>query len=215
MVEVIPAILTNNPQELKSMLALLEGVAERVQIDVIDGVFADNKTLDPKALEGAELDIKIDFHLMTKNPVDWVEKCVRSKADRIIGQVELMQDQIEFVSKVQEADILVGLALDLETPLASIDKEILDKLDVVLVMGVPAGFGGQKFDKKALGKIKELNKMRQKDPTSFKICVDGGVITDNIEEIAKAGADEISVGRRLFKGNIGQNIERFKKEVEK
>lgn len=211
MVEVIPAILTNNPQELKSKVASLEGISERVQIDIIDGVFADNKTVDPQALEGVELDIKIDFHLMTKNPVDWVEKCVRSMADRIIGQVELMDDQIEYVSKVQEVGTLVGLALDLKTPVSSLQEEILDNLDVVLVMGVPAGFGGQKFDKKALDKIEKLNKIKEKDATPYKICVDGGVTTDNIEEIVNAGADEVSIGRRLFKGDIKENILKFRK----
>ncbi len=220
MVEIIPAILTVDPQELRELIRQAEDVVERVQIDIIDGVFAENKTIDPLVLRGIDTNLKLDFHLMVKEPVNWVEKCVSSGADkrslrsgdlRIIGQVEQMSSQVEFVGKVQEVGASVGLGIDIDTPVSKIDSTILTNLDVVLVMSVPAGFGGQKFDPSALLRVSELNEVRIRDDTSFRICVDGGVKIENIGRIRKEGADEVSIGRRLFKGNLKENIKRFQK----
>jgi pentose-5-phosphate-3-epimerase len=88
MVEIVPAILTNDPSELRRLVALCEGVVDRVSIDIIDGKFAANKTIDPSALSEIETSLKIDFQLMVEEPVNWVERCVRGGADRIIGHVE-------------------------------------------------------------------------------------------------------------------------------
>jgi ribulose-phosphate 3-epimerase len=209
MVEVIPSILTSDAREAEDKIKRLEGLVKKVQIDVIDGVFAQNRTIEPFAVEGVETNLGLDFHLMTKEPVDWVEKAVRAGGDRIIGQIEMMADQVAFLGKVQEAGVSVGLAIDISTPVSSLDATILDNLDVVLVMSVAAGFGGQDFDETVLDKIKELNVLRQKDTTPFKICVDGGVIPELIEKLAKAGADEVAIGRRLFAGELEENLKKY------
>jgi ribulose-phosphate 3-epimerase len=206
MVEVIPTILTTDPREAEEKIARLEGLVKKVQIDVIDGVFAQNKTIEPSAVEGVDTGLVLDFHLMTKEPADWVERAVRAGADRIIGQIEMMTDQVAFLGKVQEAGILVGLAIDLPTPVSSLEPTILNNLDVVLVMSVKAGFGGQGFDNGALAKIKELNALRAKDTNPFRICVDGGVTPELTDKLAKAGVDEVAVGRRLFSGDLEENL---------
>lgn len=223
MVDIIPAILTNDPKELEEKIRKLEGVArlaegdprrtKRVQVDIVDGVFTENKTVFPEALESMETNVLLDIHLMTKDPVTWVEKCTRAMADRIIGQIEMMSSQEEFVGKVTEAGGHVGLAIDLDTPVASLDPVILNNLDVVLVMSVKAGFGGQKFDNSALQKIKELDQIRARDDTPFRICVDGGIGADNIKKVGEAGADEVAVGQSLFEGNLSDNIQELKKIV--
>ena len=211
MVKIIPAILTNNPEELREKVNLAEGVVDRVQIDIVDGVFANNKTVDPVSLESLETDLNLDFHLMVKEPTNWVERSVRAGADRIIGQIEMMENQVNFVRKVSEVGLSVGLAIDLGTPVSSLDPTILTNLDVVLVMAVSAGFGGQKFDAKALDKVKQLDEIRVRDETPFTICVDGGETEDVIDETHFAGADEVAIGRRIFKGSITQNIKKFQK----
>jgi len=208
MVEVIPTILTSDPREAEEKIARLDGLVKKVQIDVIDGVFAQNKTIEPSAVEGIETSLGLDFHLMTKEPALWVERAVRAGADRIIGQIEMMADQVTFLGKVQEKGISVGLAIDLPTPVSSLDATILNNLDVVLVMSVKAGFGGQDFNEAALAKIKELDGLRQKDITPFKICVDGGVTPELMEKLAKAGADEVAVGR-LFAGEPEENLKKY------
>jgi ribulose-phosphate 3-epimerase len=215
MLEVIPTVLTNDPQELKQLINQAEEAAERVQIDVIDGQFAENKTVDPNVFQTVETNLKLDFHLMTKEPVGWVERVVRVMADRIIGQIEMMQSQVEFVEKVMENGVLVGLGVDLDTPVSKLDLEVLTKLDVVLLMSVPAGFGGQKFDKKVIEKVKTLEKTRKKEKLNFRICIDGGVTLEVVRSLVNAGADEVSVGRLLYKGDLEKNIQKFKEMAEK
>src|SRR3972149_3713432 len=102
MVLVVPAILTSDPGELTKFLALVEGVVKRVQVDIIDGDFVENKTIDPEVFEHVDTELLVDFHLMVKEPKNWVERCARAGADRIIGQIEMMSSQEEFVGKVQE-----------------------------------------------------------------------------------------------------------------
>jgi ribulose-phosphate 3-epimerase len=208
-VQIVPAILTSNPAEVKQKLQLLDGVSDRVHIDVIDGVFAKNKTIDPSILGNLETDIAIDFHVMTKSPIDWVEKCIRGGADRIIAQIETMHSQLEFFARVQSVSVKVGLAIDLATPVEKIDKDIIRDVDVMLVMGVPAGFGGQTFDTSCIEKIKKLDYLRKGDPTPYRICADGGETIETIDDVVAAGADEVVVGKRLFEGDIAENIAKF------
>jgi len=209
MFKVIPAILSSNPQEVEALLKRAEEVVDRVQVDIIDGQFAQSKTIDPSVLENFDTGLLLDFHLMTKEPIDWVERALRAGADRIIGQVEQMSSQVDFVGKVSEVGLSVGLAIDLDTQVSELDPTILNNLDIVLVMAVRAGFGGQKFEPKALTKIRELDEIRSRDVTPFKICVDGGETPDTIDDTRIAGADEIVIGRRLFDGNLAENIDRY------
>lgn len=209
MLEIIPTILTNDIREIEEKLGRAEGMTDRVQIDIVDGVFTANRTIDPSFLENIETDLNLDFHLMTKDPLSWVERAVRGGADRIIGQIEGMTDQVEFVGKLAQVGLSVGLAIDLGTAVSALDPTIITNLDVVLVMAVKAGFGGQKFDLSALLKVNELDKIRVRDDTPFKICVDGGINEDNIKKVVKAGADEVAIGNRIFDGDLTENIRRF------
>ena len=143
---------------------------------------------------------------MVKEPINWVEKCTRVGADRIIGHIEMMTSQPEFIKKVQEVGCQVGLAINIGTPIEQIDDSILFDLDVLLLMNYPAGVGGQKFDGKVLAKIGKLNKLRSKDDTPFKIISDGGIGKNNIKSLTSIGVDEIVVGRSLYKGDLLKNI---------
>lgn len=207
--EIIPGPLTNDLKELKEFFSRAEGVVNRMQIDIVDGIFANNKTIDPSALEEVETNLFLDFHLMTKEPIYWVERCVRGQADRIIGQIEKMSDQLEFIGKIQEAGAECGLALDLATPLSYITPQTLNSIDVILVMSVPAGFAGQKFDNSVFEKIKKLNEIRKEEKARFRICVDGGITPGIVKELSKVGVDEIVVGKRIFEGDLKENIKKY------
>ena len=211
MVEIIPSILTNDTKELAELIGRSEGVVDRVHIDIIDGKFANNKTMDPSALEEIDTNLKLDYHLMVMKPIKWVEKCAGGQADRIIAQIEMTTNQVDYVGKVQEVGAKVGLGIDLGTPVSSLDPVILTNLDVVLVMSVNAGFGGQSFDKSAIDKIKKLDEIRIRDDTPFRICVDGGINERTFKDVVKAQVDEVSIGRLLFKGDLGDNVKRIKK----
>ena len=209
--DIIPGILTDNPQELNGLIEKADGVVKRTHIDIIDGVFSENKTIDPSALNQVDHELLLDFHLMVNEPVHWVEKCVRAGGDRIIGHVEMMSNVSEFISEVTEAGLLAGLALDIETKVTTIERRFLTDVDVVLVMSVPAGFGGQKFHESALGKIEELSEIRKKDQTPFRICDDGGVTIEYIDDVRSKGADEAVIGQRIFQGDLAKNIAAYKK----
>ncbi len=216
MVQIIPAILTNDTKELEEKIKILEELrvkdpelCRRVQIDIVDGVFANNKTILPDVLEGIETNLLIDFQLMTKEPKEWVERCVRGLADRIFGHVERMSSQLDFIGKVQEVGVKVGLALDLETPVSAIERVLFNNLDAVLVMSVKAGFGGNEFDSRVLEKIRQLDEIRARDDTPFRICVDGGINEENIARIVQAGADEVAVGAHLFTEELESHIRKL------
>lgn len=212
MVEIIPAILANDPQDLREKIEVAGQVVVRVQIDIIDGEFADNKTIDPTILTNLETNLNYDFHLMVKEPVNWVEKCINAGGDRIIGQIEMMNDQFEFINKIQEKGMLAGLAIDIDTPVSQIEPSALSAVDLVLVLSVKAGFGGQEFDKKAIEKIEELVRIRERENFGFRIGDDGGVTMEEMPDLSQAKVDEVVIGSRIFKGDIGKNINAYLKE---
>lgn len=209
MISVYPSILTSDPSELKRLINLSEEVVERVQIDIIDGVFANNKTIDPTALSYIETNLLLDFHLMVKEPINWIEKCLSVNASRIIGHIEMMSSQEEFIDSVILSGVDVGLAIDLDTDLSQIDRNVFHKINAVLILSVKAGFGGQPFETKALDKIKEIYKIRELGNFDFIIQDDGGITFDYIDDTLKSGVDEVFIGQRIFNGNLKANIENF------
>lgn len=209
MVEIIPSVLTKDINEARQMIKMCDGITQRVQIDIVDGIFAHNVTVKPRELTNLNVFLGLDFHLMVNEPLTWVERCLGVGADRIIGQIEMMSSQKAFVEKVEEHNLRLGLAIDLATPVSKIDTSLFKKLDVILVMSVAAGFGGQTFEIKALDKVAELNKIRIKNKTPFRICVDGGETEDVVDDSVMEGADEIVVGRKLFRGDLQENIKRY------
>lgn len=220
MIEIIPSLLTNDPKELEEKIRALESIAKRVegselcrriQVDIVDGVFADNRTVSPDVVGRIETSLLVDFHLMTKEPMDWIERCVSGQAERIIGQVEQMSSQRDFVGRVVEMGTKVGLALDLDTTVEALDEAVLTDLDVVLLMSVKAGYGGQEFDSGAIEKVGKLKELRFSVNASFRICVDGGINESNIEQVVGVGADEVCIGQHLFAEDIAEHIERLRK----
>lgn len=193
------------------MIMVCEEAVDRVQIDIIDGMYANNKTVDPQAVSYIETNLMLDMHLMVKEPVNWLERCVRAHADRVIGQIEMMASQKDFILKSQELGMKAGFAIDINTPVSSLDASLLSDVDVVLVMSVPAGHGGQSFQVGALDKIKELTQIRQNAHFDFSICDDGGITLEWVDDVRREGADEVAVGRKLFEGDLGQNIATYTK----
>lgn len=215
MVEIIPSILTDSASELAEMIDRVQGLVSRVHIDIMDGQFVDNETIDPAVVGEVGTSLLLDFHLSVKEPASWIKKCVNAGADRIIGHIEEMSSQNDFVSKVIEEGVQVGLAVDIETQLARLDEREIGNLDVILLMSYPTGFGGQPFDKRVLEKIKVMDSLRKKEALRFRICADGGIDEKTIGMVAKAGADEVAIGRRLFEGEVEANVKRYKSRAEK
>ncbi len=208
--DIIPAILTNNPQEACRLVSKANRVVKRLHVDIVDGVFANNKTIDPSVFNGLEHNLLLDFHLMVDEPVNWVEKCVRAGGDRIIGQVEMMTDIGQFIRNVTEAGVYPGLAFDIGTSVETIEKKFLLDCNIILVMSVPAGFGGQKFHDAAKPKVESLIKIRSTDESPYKIALDGGITPSLAGTLSQLGADELVIGTRIFEGNLEKNIKAYK-----
>lgn len=193
--EIVPTILTSDPVIFQQNLLRVEKIVPRVQIDVIDGVFALNKTFSLEILKEIDHSIALDLHLMVKEPINWLEKSLQAMADRVIGQIEAMGKIELFLQKAFELGMKAGLALDLETPVEAISDELYLDLDQVLVMSVRAGFGGQTFSPTALKKIEKIKSIVG---DSVPIGVDGGLNQTNIVECKKAGADIFYLGKTFW-----------------
>lgn len=208
--QVIPAILTDNPSELKELINVCEGKVERVSIDIVDGQFAPTRTIDPIAVSHIETNLKIDYHLMVIEPVNWLEQCVRGQADRVIGHIEQMSSQFEFISKAEELGIGVGLAIDMETSFTQIREEIMSDLDVLLVLAVKAGKSGQELDEAVYEKIKQIDEAKKAASYDFRLAVDGGVNEENIGKLKSLGVDEFNITSGLFRGNFEENLKKYR-----
>jgi ribulose-phosphate 3-epimerase len=204
---VTPAILTESFLEAQQQIESVRysSLIDAIHVDVIDGEFVDNVTITPLDLTVADFEpLKIDFHLMTNEPMDFVYECEGVKEYLpircIYGQVERMSFQSEFLSAVKANEWKAGLALDLFTPLEAIEEDVWRQLDHVLLMSVEAGYQGQNLGRQALEKIRAI---RQIYPSSERmhITVDGGIKITNAGSVLDAGADELCVGSAIWKSS--------------
>lgn len=217
---IYPAILTESISTAREQIEQVTGLEDitTVQIDIIDGEFADNLTISAIDLIGTDLgDLQVDFHLMTIEPVNFVYECKQIENVRaVIGQIEKMGSQKEFVKECLEFNLKPGLSLDLYTPVESIEKDVWEDLRIIQVMGNLAGQQGQPFKgQMILNKIKEIVELKKKlDLRDLEITVDIGVNEDTIGQIAKAGADGVAVGSLLWKSDdIERQIQQLQENV--
>jgi ribulose-phosphate 3-epimerase len=185
MLSIIPAILSTGEGEFREKLSRVWGFAGRVQLDVIDGVFAELQTVMPEILLDFDTVVKFDAHLMVNEPARWVKRCFDAGIDRLFGQVELMKNKTVFVADAQASGMQVGLAYDIDTPLFGLG-ELIDDLDGVLLMSVKAGAGGQVFDERVLSKIKQVRRLSK----TVKIMIDGGLDEQRIKQCLVAEWEE-------------------------
>lgn len=187
--EIVPTIIKKEFGEAEKRIRMVEGTSRWAQVDVIDGTFRPEKTFELELLSTIEeIGVLWEIHLLVKEPISWVEKCLFVGASRIIGQVEMMRDRGEFVKKVKNEQIEVGLGFDIDTEIGDIPNET----DWVLLMARRAGFGDEPFKDKVYKKIAMAKKM------GFKVGVDGGVGVENMEKLRGAGVDVIYSGSNYF-----------------
>jgi ribulose-phosphate 3-epimerase len=204
MMQIIPAILTDSVQDYEKEVEMVvkNGKFERIQVDFVDLDF-DNQTIPVVATYPVDFrPLRFDAHLMTmaKNIETEVFYAKVTGYDRIIAQLELLEDQRTFLNWSE--GMTRGLAVDLDTSVEQINDDVLAQLDVVLVMAVEAGFGGQVFDNKVLEKVKALNSLRNQSKSmyKFRICVDGGVEKIHLPMLEELGVDEVAVGVKRVLG---------------
>jgi len=213
MAEIVPTILTADFSEYIKKMQSLKGVCPRVQVDIIDGKFVGNQTISLESLKNEQTDLRIDLHLMVKEPEEWVNRALEILPDRLIGQVEMMYEPEKFINRATEGGFEVGIALDLDTPVESVPEEIYHMIDLVLLLSVKAGFGGQEFDEKVLEKIEKVKKIVG---DLVVIGIDGGLTDENIKLCQKKGADIFYVGSNFWEAeDLGLRYNELTKLLEK
>lgn len=196
--KVAPSILTADFLTLKQELKSIE-TADRFHIDIMDGNFVPNISFGPYITKLANnlTTVPLDIHLMVDWPDFWIDKFNLSNTYNITFHYEAKSDISKTIAKIKETGKKVGISIKPKTEVKEIHT-LLKEIDLVLVMSVEPGFGGQKFIESALGKIRELKTYREKHELNFEIEVDGGVDSSNIEKIKEAGADIVVAGSYIF-----------------
>ena len=216
-IKISPSILSADFSKLGSEIQNLEKAkADLIHIDVMDGHFVPNITIGPEVINKLRkyTSLPFDVHLMISPVHNFIKNFADAGADIITIHPEATNDLENSIKKIKSYNKKVGISLNPETSLDKLNN-VLDKIDLVLIMSVNPGFGGQKFIENTLNKIKKLRLKIDQLKLKVEIEVDGGINFENSKSIIKAGADILVSGTTIFKsneGNIKKNIEILKNQ---
>ena len=204
-IKISPSILSADFSQLgKEIKRLEDGGADMIHVDVMDGHFVPNLTIGPSVIKALrkQCSIKFDVHLMISPVHKYIEAYADAGADIITIHPEATDNLEASILKIKELKKRVGVSLN---PDSKIDLifDLLHKIDLVLIMSVNPGFGGQKFMPEVLDKIKELKKIQTEKNITFDIEIDGGINFDNCKIAIDAGANILVSGTTIFKSNDG------------
>ena len=214
-IQISPSILSADFSQLANEIKRLEdGGADMIHVDVMDGHFVPNLTIGPPVIKSLKKhsSILFDVHLMISPVHKYIKAYADAGADIITIHPEATDDINSSISLIKELNKKVGVSLNPETKV-DIIIEHLDKIDLVLIMSVNPGFGGQKFMPEVLSKVEELKKLRSAKDLDFDIEIDGGINFENSKMAIQAGANILVSGTTIFKSNNGdikKNIELLK-----
>ncbi len=215
MIKLAPSILSADfANLLNDIIDVEEAGAQLLHIDVMDGHFVPNITLGPVVLNSikGKTSLPFDVHLMIQEPDKYITKFAQAGADILTVHVEACHHLHRTIQNIKSHGVKASVSLNPATPLYTIE-EILEELDMVLIMSVNPGFGGQKFIESSLKKISRLRKMIDNRGLDIDIEVDGGIKIDNVESVIEAGANIIVAGSAVFTGNnVKENVKAFKEK---
>ncbi|MDB2545170.1 ribulose-phosphate 3-epimerase [Candidatus Pelagibacter bacterium] len=204
-IQISPSILSADFSQLGNEIKRLEeGGADMIHVDVMDGHFVPNLTIGPPVIKALrkQSSIKFDVHLMISPVHKYIEAYSDAGADIITIHPEATDNLEESILKIKSLNKKVGVSLNPETKIDLI-IDYLEKIDLVLIMSVNPGFGGQKFMPEVLEKIRKLKKIQSENHLNFDIEIDGGINFDNCQLAIEAGANILVSGTTVFKSNNG------------
>lgn len=206
-----PSILAADFKELgQAIRTIEENGAEYLHYDVMDGIFVPSISFGMPVLASIRSCTKqvMDVHLMITEPIRYIKEFKEAGADLITIHLEACEDVAATIKAIREAGLKVGLSIKPATEAEAI-RPYLDQIDMILVMSVEPGFGGQKFIPESLEKIRALRAMVEEAGVNVDIEVDGGIYQANVKEVLDAGANIIVSGSGVFKGDIAKNTREF------
>ena len=198
--EILPSILSADMARLAEEIERVKaGGAHIIHVDVMDGHFVPNITIGPPVVRSLRraTDLLLDVHLMIEDPDRYIPDFVEAGADVVTVHQEACRHLDRTVNLIRNAGAEAGVSLNPATPVETLTP-VLEILDMVLIMSVNPGFGGQKFIPYALGKLRQLDRERQDKGLDLRLEVDGGITPDNVGEVVRAGADWIVAGNAVF-----------------
>ena len=204
-IQISPSILSADFSQLGAEIKRLEeGGADMIHVDVMDGHFVPNLTIGPPVIKALrkKCSIKFDVHLMISPVHKYIEAYSDAGADIITIHPEATDNLEESILKIKSLNKKVGVSLNPKTKIDLI-IDYLEKIDLVLIMSVNPGFGGQKFMPEVLEKIRKLKKIQSENHLNFDIEIDGGINFDNCQLAIEAGANILVSGTTVFKSNNG------------
>ena len=207
-----PSILSADFARLGEDIKIIdEAGAEYIHYYVMDGLFVPSISFGTPVIKSIrKVTGKVfDVHLMINEPIRYIDEFVKAGADIITVHVEACSDVVATIEKIKASGVKAGITLNPDTPVSAISP-YLDMVDMVLVMSVNPGFGGQKFIVTSIDKLKEVKKLKDDSGLGFDIEVDGGINVDNLPSVLEAGANVIVAGSAIFSGDPAANVSNFK-----
>ena len=213
-IQIAPSILSADFCNLERDLKAISN-ADLVHVDVMDHHFVPNLTLgEPIVARICEVtDLPVDVHLMIEEPGRYIEEFKKSGADMLTVHAEACKHLDSTLREIRKAGMKVGVAINPGTPVSQLEC-VLDLVDMVLIMTVNPGFGGQSYIESCTGKVQKLRKMITEAGLDVDIQVDGGINEKTIDKVLDAGANILVAGSAVFGGNIGENVRCLKEKME-
>jgi ribulose-phosphate 3-epimerase len=214
--KIAPSILSADFSRLGEEVRAVERAgADLIHVDVMDGHFVPNITIGPIVVTGLKklTSLPLDVHLMIERPDRYVEAFAQAGSDWITIHAEVCPHLKRMIKKIRQLNVKPGVVLKPATPLKTL-YPVLDDIDLVLIMSVNPGFGGQAFIPSTLKKIERLRKIVDQNHYSLEIEVDGGIKVENIGEVSRGGGDIFVLGTGIFKTeNYGETIRKLRQEI--